>query len=105
MALEPVLRRNLLTLAGRYMKATGVAMSSLSKKAHSDSAFLSNLTAKKVSFSARKYDEMITWFWRHWPPKARWPSRVYKPTQFETHRLERANRRKGLNHGEGKEVR
>ena len=89
----PGLRKNLLTLARAYIKKTGVATSSLSKQAHSDTDFFANLQQDKVSFSVRKYDEMLVWFYTHWPVGLRWPPTVDPPTEQERRNFERANKR------------
>ena len=89
MLMGPRLTKNLLTLANIHVTATGGAMSSLSKKAHSDSAFFDRLAAGKISFSVRKYDEIIVWFYRHWPDGAAWPAGIDLPTVREARKIAR----------------
>ena len=54
-------------LTAAYMKATGVTIGSLSRKAHSDNKFLSLFQRGKVSVTARKYDQIVAWFDENWP--------------------------------------
>lgn len=83
MLMAPRLTKNLLTLADAYIGATGNTAATLSKKAHSDSAFFERLMDGKISFSVRKYDEMVVWFRRNWPQGVPWPSGIAIPTRSE----------------------
>lgn len=87
MLMAPKLTKNLLSLAAAHIAATGGALSSLSKKAHSDSAFFDKLTLGEVSFSVRKYDEIVVWFFRHWPDGVAWPTAVELPTAKEANTI------------------
>lgn len=91
MLTAPRLQKNLLALADAYVAATGRALSSVSKRAHSDSAFFDRLRASEVSFTARKYDQIVCWFYRHWPPDVGWPARVDIPTEKEVKAVEEAS--------------
>jgi hypothetical protein len=87
MLMAPRLTKNLLMLAVAHTDATGGALSSLSKKAHSDSAFFERLAAGEISFSVRKYDEIVVWFFRHWPDGVAWPAAVDVPTDKEANAI------------------
>jgi hypothetical protein len=81
MLMGPRLTKNLLMLADAYIKATGYTIGTLSKKAHSDTAFFERLKASEISFSVRKYDQIVVWFFTHWPDKVPWPQAVDIPTK------------------------
>lgn len=70
---EPIMRRNLITLASEFAAVRGIAVSSVSQYAHGDRRFIQNLKAKKVSFTARKYDLMVAYFRTNWPEDAPFP--------------------------------
>jgi hypothetical protein len=65
--LEPVLRRNLLKMARAYCRARGIAPSTASRMAHGSGTFFKDISAGKVTFTCRKYDEIMCWFERNWP--------------------------------------
>jgi hypothetical protein len=91
MLMAPKLTKNLLTLAFAHVGATGGALSSLSKKAHSDSVFFDRLSRGEISFSVRKYDQIVVWFYRHWPDGVPWPAGIDIPTEREAVRIESAS--------------
>ena len=90
MLMSARLTKNLLTLAGLYAQATSCAMTTLSKKAHSDSGFFGQLMAGEISFSATKYDQVVSWFARNWPPDLLWPDGIEQPTSQEIAWFERS---------------
>ncbi len=72
--IEPVLRGNLLRLARAFMALTGKeSLRTVSRIIHSDPPFFDKLAEGSVSFTARKYDEMVAAFTKHWPRGERMP--------------------------------
>lgn len=77
---EPILRENLLTLAGEYAKHRGVRLSTVAREAHGETTFFDVLktqtdtrTDRRGSFTARKYDEIVAWFQSNWPRGLKFP--------------------------------
>lgn len=89
MLMAPKLTKNLLALSSAYVAASGGALSSLSKQAHSDSSFFERLRNGEVSFTARKYDQIVCWFFTHWPDGVGWPAGIDIPTAKEIKDIER----------------
>lgn len=71
--MENELRSNLITCFDAYAAATGRKIQGLSKSAAGDWRFYARLSLPNVSFTARKYDEIIGWFAERWPEDAERP--------------------------------
>ena len=85
---EPILRRDLLTLATAYARATKTAVTLPGRKGRprstddlryvsrlvgGDSLFFGKLDALGGSFTARRYDEIVAWFTANWPADSKMP--------------------------------
>lgn len=79
---EPIMRDNLLRFARAYAEARGVKLVTISALAYGEAPFFDMLVeqdrieaaatdgerpGRKGSFTMRKYDEVIAWFWENWP--------------------------------------
>lgn len=74
--LEPLLADFLLTFARAAAKDRGAKLTTISRRANGDSPFFDQLAKGKVSFTARKFDEMMVWFMddANWIDPARRPA-------------------------------
>lgn len=71
--IEPILRENLLVQALAYSAATGTTLGRLSRICHGDPPFFERLIREEGTISARKYDEVMSWFDGNWPEKTARP--------------------------------
>lgn len=81
--METELRDNLLRCAETYAKSRGIGLPTLGRMAAGDWRFFSRLQTDSVTFTARKYDEVISWFSDQWPPDKEWPDGIARPTEAE----------------------
>ena len=72
--IEPALRQNMIVLARAYAEAKGVKLGTVSAYAHGDTPFFDGLIAQakgkgpgRMSFTIRKYDQVMAWFDANWP--------------------------------------
>ena len=77
--MEHELRLNLLSCADAYAKARKISLPTLARLAAGDWRFFERLKDDEKTFTARKYDEVISWLSDHWPPDCKWPSKVERP--------------------------
>lgn len=73
--MENELATHLLTLSTRYADAKRLEESTVGRIAASDGRFFSRIREGKT-FTAKKYDEVVAWFFENWPPEAEWPEGV-----------------------------
>lgn len=66
-------RDNLLAIATVYAEATGLSLSSVSRKFHGNQAFLRDYKAGKCTVTSDKLAEMVTAFRAAWPRDTDWP--------------------------------
>lgn len=76
--MEAELRRHLTDLATQYSQLRGIAMGTVARLATGDWRFFERLDAG-ASFTARKYDLIISWFGANWPETADWPTDIPRP--------------------------
>jgi len=76
--MEAELRENLLVLATRYSEAKGLKFATVGRLAAGDWRFFDRIQTG-VSFTARKYDEIVRWFRANWPEGDEWPPSVPEP--------------------------
>lgn len=77
--MESELRNNLLRCAEAYAGARGIGLPTLARIAAGDWRFFDRLLDDEKTFTARKYDEVISWFATNWPSDLPWPSEVERP--------------------------
>lgn len=77
--METELKSNLLACASAYGEARKVSLSTIGRLAAGDWRFFDRLDDDGKTFTARKYDEVISWFSERWPEDAVWPSEVARP--------------------------
>lgn len=75
MMIEPQLVQHLRICTDAYCAAKGMAVSTVAQKALGDWQFFDRVKDGKT-FTARKYDEAMTWFAANWPPETPWPAAV-----------------------------
>src|ERR1044072_3386077 len=77
-AMETLLINHLLTLSDRFCAARELGESTVGRHCAADGRFFSRLREGKT-FTAKKYDEVVSWFFEHWPPDVAWPESVPVP--------------------------
>ncbi len=68
-----VLRQNIVDLAKAFAKARGIKQATVSRLIRGDMHFLKNYTHDKVSVTVRKHDEIMDYFYDHWPENTPMP--------------------------------
>ncbi|BCB21163.1 hypothetical protein OCUBac02_40570 [Bosea sp. ANAM02] len=68
--MENEFRSHLLAVAALYASAAGCALSTVSRRCRNDSSFFERIADPAKSFTARTYDEVVTWFEMNWPEGA-----------------------------------
>jgi hypothetical protein len=82
MSLEKQTKGHLRSLAEAFAKATGMARSTISRKAFRDPGLLDRIVRRKRgSFTVRTYDRGVAWFSANWPAGLGWPDEVPRPEQ------------------------
>lgn len=71
--LEDIGRQNLLAIALTYAEATGLALTTVSRKFHGSHGFFDDFRIGKVSITFSKHDEIVSEFQKRWPPDTPWP--------------------------------
>lgn len=79
--MESELRQNLLRLAGAYAAKRGIGVPTLARTAAGDWRFFDRLRDDEKTFTARKYDEVISWFSANWPEGLEWPNGIVRPAE------------------------
>lgn len=65
--MENELREFLLSIAREYSEATGLKLSGVGRRCRRDSDFFKRIASCESSFTARTFDEVVTWFDVNWP--------------------------------------
>lgn len=78
--METQLAQNLLTLAAIYGAAKQIEETTVGRHIASDGKFFVRLRAGETTFTARKYDEVVSSFSAKWPDGVKWPSAVSVPS-------------------------
>lgn len=77
--MENELKANLLALGAAFLAATELAPATMWMRAAKDARFGDRIGAG-ASFTARVYDNVVSWFDRNWPEGAIWPEAVARPS-------------------------
>ncbi|MCF1502168.1 hypothetical protein L0F51_00105 [Afifella sp. H1R] len=81
--METELAQNLISCAEAYCRERGRKRSTIGRLAAGDWRFFDRLADGSSSFTARKYDEVMTWFSANWPDGLDWPAGVPRPQTSE----------------------
>lgn len=76
--METELRSNLVACASAYAAARSLSLSTVGRLVAQDGRFFDRLDGGST-FTARKYDEVISWFSERWPEDLEWPADVPRP--------------------------
>lgn len=74
--MDSFLRKNLLTCLAAYMSAVGARETTIGQKAAGDWRFFRRVANPSVTFTIRKYEEVMLWFRVNWPANTDWPKNV-----------------------------
>lgn len=74
----------MLSVARTYCAATGVALSTASRRAFDESKLLDGLADGRTSPTLARADRALTWFSANWPENADWPDGVPRPALAES---------------------
>jgi hypothetical protein len=77
--MEHELKDHLRRCATAYAEIRGIALPTVGRLAAGDWRFFDRLADGERSFTARKYDEVTSWFSDNWPASASWPDGVPRP--------------------------
>ncbi len=78
--METQLANHLLTLSNAFCKAKDLGESTVGRHCAADSRFFSRIRDGKT-FTAKKYDEVVSWFSSNWPDGYDWPKAVPRPLE------------------------
>ncbi len=81
--MEADLRRHLLATATGFAAARNLELVTVGRQAAGDWRFFERLQGE-VSFTARKYDQIMGWFSKNWPEGVDWPADVPRPDDDST---------------------
>lgn len=76
--MEAELSKHLFVLVDRFGAARQLSESTIGRLSSSDGRFFTRIREGKT-FTAKKYDEVVTWFHDNWPDGANWPDEVPRP--------------------------
>ena len=79
--METELANHLLTLSERFCAARELGEAPVGRLCAADGRFFSRIREGKT-FTAKKYDEVVSWFSSNWPEKEVWPSNVMRPAEI-----------------------
>lgn len=65
--MESQLRHIRLSIAARYARDAGCALSTVSRRCRNDSAFFDRISDRSKSFTVKTFDEVLAWFNANWP--------------------------------------
>lgn len=80
--MEADLRHHLTTCAAAYGEAKGIGAVTVARLAAGDWRFFERIEGG-ASFTARKYDAIMSWFSVNWPVGLDWPVSVPRPASAE----------------------
>ncbi|OOO15691.1 hypothetical protein [Agrobacterium pusense] len=78
--METQLADHLLTLSNAFCEAKALGESTVGRHCAADSRFFSRIRDGKT-FTAKKYDEVVSWFSSNWPDGCDWPNAVPRPLE------------------------
>lgn len=78
--METELANHLITLGERFCAARDIGEATCGRLCAADGRFFARIREGKT-FTAKKYDEVVSWFSRNWPKKAVWPVEVGRPVK------------------------
>jgi len=78
--MEAELARNLIDLGTRYGESRGIEETTVGRLCAQDGRFFTRIRDGKT-FTAKKYDEVISWFSENWPTGADWPNDIARPDE------------------------
>lgn len=76
--METELAANLIALGEAYAKARDLKLSTIGRLCAADGRFFSRIS-DGLTFTAKKYDEVVAWFDTNWPEKTPWPKGIQRP--------------------------
>lgn len=76
--MEDELKSNLFECAAAFAEVRGVELVTVARLAAGDWRFFGRIEGGS-SFTARKYDLVISWFSDNWPLECPWPQKVPRP--------------------------
>lgn len=79
-SMEEELRNSLQVCVAAYAAAKQCSAATVGRLAAGDWRFFDRLNDPAKTFTARKFDEVIGWFSRNWPPETPWPDGIQRPT-------------------------
>ncbi|WP_156647967.1 hypothetical protein [Methylobacterium sp. Leaf88] len=85
--MDSFLRENLVTCLAVYISAVGGRESTIGQRAAGDWRFFRRLADPSVTFTIRKYEEVMLWFRANWPADAAWPENVPDPKSVDQYSL------------------
>lgn len=65
--------------ASTFAASQSISLATLGRRSAGDWRFFERVEAGATTFTARKYDEVMTWFSEHWPDGLDWPVGVPRP--------------------------
>lgn len=81
-SMETQLANHLLALSSAFGKARDLGESTVGRHCAADGRFFLRIREGKT-FTAKKYDEVVAWFFVHWPDGLAWPDGVPQPEHSE----------------------
>jgi len=73
------MRLHLRACAEAYAATRKIGLTTVGRIAAGDWRFFTKLQNGETTFTARKYDDVISWFSVNWPVDAAWPAEVRRP--------------------------
>lgn len=101
MSLEQKTKADLRALAAGYARGTGMARTTISRKAMGDPGLLDRIVRRqRGSFTVKTYDRGVAWFSANWPAGTAWPAEVARPEPKPTRRSRPAQPAETVANGE-----
>jgi hypothetical protein len=76
--MEAELAHNLISLGSAFAGAKKLKLSTVGRMCAGDGRFFSRIE-EGLTFTAKKYDEVVGWFEANWPDQVDWPETVQRP--------------------------
>jgi len=76
---EQIMRQNLFVIAQAYSEATGLSMTTVSKKIHGNWDFFDGFLNGRLSTGVDTYFRMVNQFRANWPKNTPWPKTASIP--------------------------
>ncbi len=77
--MQTALRANISELTDAYVRATGLAASTVLARAAKDARFLERTAIGGGTFTVRVYEKALVWFSENWPADVDWPVGIERP--------------------------